>query len=459
MFDSRVYVCGGYVRDMVMGKKSKDIDITVSLPQGGIKLAEFLTKKSGSYREESNPVIYPTYGTAKFNFRGVQYNGVDISNIDIETVMTRKEQYKDNNRKPDVDFGTPEQDVERRDLTINSLLYDISNNKILDLTGKGMSDIRDKIIRTPLDANIIFKEDPLRMLRAIRFAVRYGWELSDDMKSALKNNAKMLETISMERINDEFSKIITSQNPDMGIEYLMDTDLMRYIIPEVYNLVNMQQNDYHAWDAFIHTLKVVKASPARLDIRLSALLHDIGKTKTKSDKDGKIHFYKHELESGKMVNDILTRMKYPVNIVRKVNTLVTQHMRTKPYGQNAEKISDKALRKLMFDLGDDLEDLLDVVHADNSSHGPSGWKHNLENQVSSIKDRLKRLGDIRSFKMPVDGTKIMQLLGIKGGPDVGKMIEKFRDYFFTNPNHISQMSDEEIEKIVRQMYDELKNGN
>jgi tRNA nucleotidyltransferase/poly(A) polymerase len=442
---------------MVMGKKSKDIDITVSLPQGGIKLAEFLTKKAGSYRKDSNPVIYPTYGTAKFNFRGVTYEGIDISDIDIETVMTRKEQYKDNNRKPETDFGTIEQDVERRDLTINSLLYDISNNKILDLTGKGMDDIKNKVIRTPLDSNIIFKEDPLRMLRAIRFSVRYGWELSDDMVNSLTKNAYMLKTISMERINEEFTKIIVSSNPVDGIKYLMDTTLMKYIIPEYYDLVNMEQNNYHAWDAYNHSLEVLRNSPPKLEVRLASLLHDIGKIKTKTvGPDNKIHFYKHELESGKMSNDILMRLKYTTNIIKKVNTLVTQHMRTKSYGQNADTVSDKALRKLMHDMGDDLEDLLDVVHADNSSHGPSGWKHNLENQVDAIKNKLKQLGDIRSVKMPVDGDKIMLMLGLKRGPEVGKMIEKFREYFFTDPNGISKMTDVEIESILKDMYHELK---
>jgi len=456
-YEGKVFVAGGYVRDMVMGKKSKDIDIVIELPNGGIEFADWITKETNSYKVGSNPVVYPTYGTAKFNLRGVKHLGVDIGHIDLESVMTRKEQYREGDRKPDTEYGTMEQDVERRDLTINSLLYDITNRKILDLTGKGISDIKNEVIRTPIDAKIIFKEDPLRMLRAIRFAVRYGWHLSDVILQALEKNAPMLKTISTERINDEFSKIIMSDNPEGGIMYLVDTKLMKYIIPEYYDLVGMSQNDYHEYDAYEHSLKVLKNSPARLEVRLGALLHDIGKIKTKTDKGGKVHFFGHEDESAKMATQILTRLKYSNPVIEKVAKIVGGHMRTKQMGPEAEKGSDKALRKLMVDMGSHLEDLLDLVHADNISHGSPGWKHNMEKQVDIIRQRLQQLGDFTGkLDMPDDGDKIQALLNIGPGRDVGYIKGRIKDLFLDNPERIKNMSEADIEKMIKQIYSELQ---
>jgi len=456
-FEGKTFVAGGYVRDMVMGKKSKDIDITVALPNGGIEFATWITKQTGTYKENSNPVIFPSFGTAKFNLPGVKHMGVDIGDIDIECVMTRKEQYKDNSRKPEVDFGTPYEDVERRDLTINSLLYDISNQRILDLTGKGLSDIKNKVIRTPIDSNIIFKEDPLRMLRTIRFSVRYGWKLSDDMIKSLTKNSDMLKNISMERIQDEFNKIILSDSPSQGIKILIETDLMKYIIPEYYKLVGLKQNDYHEWDAFEHSLKVLENSPKRLEVRLAALLHDIGKINTVSNDDGKIHFYGHEFESAKMSKEILTRMKYPNSVINKVIKLVTNHMRTKYMGDDISKATDKALRKFMNEMGDDIEDLLDLIHADNISHGSPGWKHNMENQVDNIRKKLKQLGNFAGkLKMPIDGNKIINMLNIKPNKEIGIILSKFKEMFFENPDKINNMSDEEIEQLIKKIYSSIK---
>ena len=456
-FENNVFVAGGYVRDMVMGKKSKDVDVTISLPNGGIDFARWITMETNTYKEDSNPVVYPTFGTAKFNLRGVHHAGANIGEIDIESVMTRKEQYKDKDRKPEVDFGTARQDVERRDLTINSLLYDISKKRILDLTGKGLDDIKNKILRTPLDANIIFKEDPLRMLRVIRFAVRYGWDISDDMQYALEKNAKMLENISEERIQEELNKILLSDHPDDGVRLLLQTNLMKYIIPEYYELVGMAQNDFHEWDVLEHSLNVLKNTPKRLEVRLGALFHDLGKIKTKTDVDGKVHFYGHEFESAKMAEESLRRLKYSTDIIKRVSEIVKHHMRTKSYGPDAEKATDKTLRKLMHAMGVHLEDLLDLVHADNMSHGSPGWQHNMEKQVDAIRVRLQQLGDFTGkLNMPIDGNKIMQMLDIKPGKDIGIIMNKIKDRFLADPDKINSMSDEQIEKMIKQIYNGIK---
>jgi putative nucleotidyltransferase with HDIG domain len=453
-FSNKVFVAGGWVRDFVMGKKSKDIDLTVALPRGGIHFAEWITKKNNCYKESINPVIFPNFGTAKFNLRGVVYHGVDLSEIDVETVMTRKEQYHDGSRKPEVDFGTPEQDVERRDLTINSLLYDVTNRKILDLTGKGLEDIKNHVIRTPMDANVIFKEDPLRMCRAIRFTTKYGWDLSDDVFKSIKQNADKLQSISKERVRDELDKIITSNYPDVGIRLLMDTDLMKYIMPEYYQLIGLEQNYYHQWDAFEHSMRVLKHTPASLEVRLAALFHDLGKTKTRSvGKDQVIHFNGHESVSASMARGILTGLKYPTNIIDNVCKLVANHMRTKQFGDDLGNASDKSLRKLMQALGDQFENFLHLVDADNNSHGEKGWKHNLENQVKIIKNRIKTIGDFTGkLEMPIDGDRIMKLLNLKSGPQVGKIKSAFEDAFLENPEDFKNMTDQQIDDFIKDLF-------
>ena len=433
-----------------MGKQSKDIDLVVDLPNGGIEIAEFLTKKDGSYTD-GNPVTYPRYATAKFNLRNSEF-----SDIDLEAVMTRGEVYSSDSRKPDVEFTSLSKDAERRDLTINTLYYDISNKKIIDPTGHGIKDIKSKVLRTPLDPNTTFTDDPLRMMRLARFSCKYGWEIPSDMLKALHDNAQQLEKISKERVQDELNKIIMSDYPDKGIKLLVDTQLMKYIIPELYGIVGMTQNKYHEWDTFGHTLNVIKNSPKKLEVRMSALLHDIGKSKTKTDIDGKIQFLGHEEESGDMTVGILNRLKYPTTFVNHVKILVRQHMRTKSFG-NDVKAKDSALRRLMHDMGENLEDLLDLIHADNTSHGSKGWQYNLDNQVEIIKDRLKKLGDFsKKTDIPLNGNQIMKWLDLKPGKDIGIILNKFTDIFLEDPDVINQMSDEEIKKLVIDIYKTIK---
>lgn len=285
-FEGKAFIAGGFVRDTLLGKDSKDIDIVVELPDGGIDFANFITKKLKLHP----PIIFPNYGTAKFDLKGIIYKGEDLSDQDIECVMTRKEQYHDGSRNPDVSPGTLKDDVDRRDFTVNSLLQDLSTGEILDLTGMGRDDLKRGIIRTPLDPNIIFKEDALRMLRAIRFTVKYDWDLPMFMIRAIKNNASLLKTISAERIQVELDKMLISGKPDTAIRLLQITGLYKYVIPELDDIIGLGQNEYHKDDALKHSLEVLKNVPPILKTRLSALFHDIGKGQTKST----IHFIECE---------------------------------------------------------------------------------------------------------------------------------------------------------------------
>lgn len=444
-YQGKIFLCGGAVRDELLGMPIKDVDLTVELPNGGIEFANWITKKL-KIQSKTNPVIFPRFGTAKFNLRGVKYKGEDLSSIDIEVVMTRKERYADDSRKPDVSPGTLKQDVERRDFTVNSLLKDLSTGEILDLTGMGKSDIKAGIIRTPLNPDVIFGEDPLRMLRAVRFAVKYDWDLPMFMLRALKKNAGKLKNISVERIKEELDKMLLTKSPDRAVKLLSVVGLMNYVAPELNALRGMKQNKYHKHDAFEHTLEVVRTVPPDLTKRLAALFHDIGKSTTKSVIDNEIHFYKHEEASAEIVKDILTRLHYPNNIIDAVIISVKNHMRLKSSGKEGKNISDKALRKLQRDLGDHLEDTLDIMHADNIAHKATAA---MPEQIPSIRKRLSGLNAVlpAKAKAPVDGNDILAL-GIKAGPKVKEIKDDVTDYWLENP----ALTKQELLAYVKKKY-------
>jgi len=431
-FKGKVYIAGGYVRDELLGFDPKDIDLVVELPNGGIDFANWITKQTGTFKKGSNPVVFPKFGTAKFQLYGITHKGQDLSNIEIEVVMTRKEQYHDDKgRKPDVSPGTLRDDVERRDFTVNSMLKDLTTGEIVDLTGMGKRDLKSGVIQTPMDPDVIFDEDPLRMLRAIRFTVKYNWKLPMFMIRSMKKNASKLKKISAERIQSELNKMLVTKHPDKAIRLLQITGLNKGVAPELDALIGMGQNKYHDRDVMKHTLAVLKGTPPKLETRLAALFHDVGKGVTKSVVDNEIHFYQHEEVSAELATSIMKRLKYPNNIITKVTTAVANHMRTKAAGDSGN-MSDKALRKLSRKLGDHLEDTLDLIHADNIAHHPD---YNMPNQVANIRKKLKSLKALEkaSPKLPINGKDILKLLGGKGGPWVGKLLALVQDAWDENP--------------------------
>lgn len=449
-FKGKVFLAGGYVRDELLGLDPKDIDLVVEMPEGGIKFAEWATKELKIYKKGSNPVIYPRFGTAKFNLRGVEYKGQNLSDIDIESVMTRKEKYTTGSRKPDVEPGTLKQDVERRDFTVNSLLKDLSTGEILDLTGMGKADVKTGIVRTPLNPDTIFSEDPLRMLRAIRFTVKYGWKLPLFMIRALKDNAYRLDTISTERIQDELNKMLLTKSPDKAVRLLQMTGLNKHVVPELDLLIGLQQNKYHKWDASKHTLEVLKKTPANLKTRLAALFHDIGKATTKSVIDNEIHFYDHEDVSADIAEDIMKRLKYPNDIIAAVTKMIKGHMRLKGSGLKGEIISDKALRKLQVDLGDHLEDTLDLMHSDNISHSDA---HSMPAQIPGVRGRLKTVGLKKPvIKLPIDGNDVIKAFKVKPGRIVGQILGAVKDEYLSNP----KMTKKRAMDIAKKAYRKFK---
>jgi len=446
-FENKVYIVGGAVRDILLKKKEiKDIDIVVNLPMGGVALAEYLTRKLGVYKKDSNPVIFGRFGTANFRLPN--------SDLDFESVMSRQEAYEEGSRKPLVKFGTIEQDAVRRDFTINSLMYNISLNKLEDFTGNGINDLGNNVLNTTSDPDSIFKEDPLRMLRAIRFSTR-GFKLTKDVYDSIIRNYKSTEILSKERINSEFTKIMLSDNCLNGLYYLVKTGLINYIIPELIETIDFKQNEYHSADLFNHLFDVLQAvvkkpileNENKLVVRLSALLHDIGKLKTRvwnSDKND-YSFIDHNTLSETMVIDILKRLKYENEIVDSVSFIVKNHMHTKQWGNETLNIKDKSIRKLIKLSGNLLTELLEVIHADNISHAP---EHCLPYQVPNIAKRIAELKEKHEpVSMPISGKDIINTFNIKPGIKVGEYMRKAEDIFMENPN----ISKEELLKLLNKV--------
>lgn len=446
-FEGKTFLAGGAVRDEIMGKPVKDIDIVVSMPDGGIKFADWLTKKIGRYKEGTNPVVFPKFGTAKFNLRGVTDGDVDLSNVDIETVMTRGEKYEKGSRKPEVVYADLEDDAYRRDLTVNSLFKDVVTGEIKDLTGHGISDIKAGVVRTPMNPDETFKEDPLRMLRAIRFAVKYNWKMPLSMVKALKKNSDMLKTISQERIRDELNKILMTDQPDVGLKILTKTGLMKHIIPELDLCVGVKQNEFHKHDVYEHILEVVKNTSPDLTARLAALFHDIGKPETKSTgPDGRVHFYNHETAGAEIADKVMKRLRYTNDETASVKNIVSHHMELKKTGKDGEKATDKQLRKFMTRLGKDLVPALKTMHADNISHKESTSQ---PNQIANIAKKIEQLKTGINVgekpKLPISGNDIMATLGIKPGPDIKKYVDVVLNAWYKNPN----ISKEDALKLVK----------
>ena len=446
----KVYLAGGAVRDELLGLPIKDIDLVVDMPNGGIEFAKWLTKKLGVYTN-GNPVIFPKFGTAKFNLRGVSHKGVDISSVDIEVVMPRTEKYTYGSRKPEVGQGTMAQDVERRDFTVNTLIKDLTTGEIQDLTGMGRKDIETGIIRTPLDPDVIFRDDPLRMLRAVRFTVKYKWKLPLFMIKGIARSAHMLNTISQERIRDELDKMLVTGSPAQAIRILQVTGLSKYVMPELDMLIGLKQNKYHIWDVNKHTLEVLKGTPANIQTRLAALFHDIGKAETKEIIDNEVHFYRHEDVGADTARDIMKRLKYPNNVIDSVTASIRAHMRLKQAGKEGEVISDKALRKLQADLGDHLEQTLDLIHADNINHAP---EYNLEKQIPAIRKRLKNLKNApvsSKIPIPVNGYDVMQVTGVRPGPLVKILLAVVTDAWMEDPEITKKQALDLIVKTFKDM--------
>lgn len=406
------YVVGGFVRDLIIGRHSKDIDfVTVG---SGIELARRL---AAGLDHPAKVAVFKTYGTAQLHTDG----------LELEFVGARKESYTRDSRNPIVEDGTLDDDLARRDFTINAMAISVSPDDFGELIDRydGLGDIDRRIIRTPLDPDITFSDDPLRMMRAIRFATQLQFEIDPVTLDAITRNARRIEIITAERIATELSKIMQSGRPSIGWELLHRTGLLKIILPEVEALcgVNIVQGIGHK-DNFYHTLEVLDGVAARSDkewLRWAALFHDIAKPVTKHFEEGVgWTFYNHNFIGSKMLPKIFKRMRLPLgaelNYVRK---LVELHMR--PIALVEEEVTDSAVRRLMNYAEEDLDDLMILARADITSKNEAKKKKFLQNfDLVEEKFAQIRLKDAdRLKKNPIDGTEIMHIFGLKQGPIVG----------------------------------------
>jgi len=436
-WENLVYAAGGYVRDEIMGKEPHDLDLLIDKPNGGVEFADWIVN---AVKIGKDACLFPRFGTAKFSIEG----------FDIEAVMPRGENYTEGSRKPEVFNVTLTEDAIRRDLTINSLFKNITTGQILDVTGKGLDDIRNRIIRTPIDSDITFKDDPLRMLRCLRLSFRLQFDIQYHTYVAIYKNAIELKNISNERIRDELDKILMLDNIGISLAIMNHCNILSVIIPELEQCKNVKQNHHHCDDVFYHTLEVVKNTKPVLKQRLMALFHDIAKPQCKTDDETGIHFKKHEDESADVAEQIMIRLKYPNDIIKSVKLGIANHMRLKAATDSGLEISDKALRKFKFDMGEDLEDVLDLIHADNISHAE---KSCMPNQVDVIRNRIKNLNIIVSKpKLPVDGNDLIQLFNLKPGKIFKELLQLVEDEYLENP----EITKEEAIKIIRNKLEETK---
>ena len=359
---------------------------------------------------------------------------------EIECVMTRGEKYEDKeSRIPVTVFADGNEDAIRRDLTINALYYNVSTGEILDLVG-GQEDIKNHIIRTTnKNPDIVFDDDPLRILRVIRFATRYGWEIESKTYKSMKKYAKRLKIITKERIQAEFNKILMSENAVMGINMLHDIGAMTFIVPEFEKCYGLTQNRFHFGDVAEHTLAVLdyhcKHFDADLTERLACFLHDIGKIMTRSVKDGKIHFYDHEYVGAEMSGDILRELKYDNDTIKKVQFLIRNHMRTKQAGDGAKYMKDKSLHKLLYECKtfEMFKSLMRIIECDNEAHAKDCCIHN---QYSELVAKVELEGShskMFGYKLPVTGEDIMSVLGLEPGPIIAEINKRLLNQAFLDP--------------------------
>lgn len=408
----KLYLVGGFVRDIILNRSRNEMDFLVV--GSGPEFSAELAKELGI----DNIIVYKNFGTAHFNYR----------ELDLEFVGARKESYKKNSRNPKVEPGTLEDDINRRDFTINTLAVSLNRDdfgSLIDIFN-GLIDIENKKIITPLDPTKTFEDDPLRIMRAFRFASQLNFTIDSAVKGAAGEMAERLKIVSQERITDEFMKILGSPQPSIGLKLMYETGVMQVVFPEIHQMGGVEQrNDYHHKDVFYHTCIVidnVAEVSENLWLRFTALVHDIAKPPTKRFVVGiGWTFHGHEELGARMMKKIFERMKLPLQKLYYVEKLVRLHLR--PIALVDENVTDSAIRRLAANAGEDLDDLITLCRADVTSKNPDKVSRYLENydrvmqKVREVQDKDK----LREFQSPVRGDEIMSVCNIPPSKLVGQI--------------------------------------
>lgn len=443
------YVVGGFVRDIFLERPSKDIDVVVV--GSGIRIAERLKVKLG---RGTSLTVYRNFGTAQVKNRDVE----------VEFVGARRESYDRGSRKPIVEDGTLEDDISRRDFTINAMAICLNGSRFGELVDlfDGLADMEDGFIRTPLDPDVTFSDDPLRMMRCVRFATTLNFRIYDETFEALGRNLDRLDIISMERISTELNKIMMARTPSIGIMEMQRCGILGKILPEIQDLDIVETRNGRAHkNNFYHSLEVLDNVSRRSDnlwLRWAALLHDIGKPKSKRwDPATGWTFHNHNVIGAKMVETVFRRLKEPQDTKMKyVVKLVELHMR--PIVIADEEVTDSAVRRLLNDAGDDIDDLMILCEADITSKNAVRKKQFLENfrmvreKITDLKEKdYKRL-----FQPCIDGNEIMEMFNLSQGKTVGIL----KDYIkYAVLDNVVPNEPETLRKLLREKYEELKIEN
>ena len=407
-----VYIVGGYVRDLILDRKRSDIDFLVI--GSGPEFANLTADELGI----KNISVFNNFGTAHFNYEG----------LDVEFVGARKESYVRKTRKPVVEDGNFQEDISRRDFTINTLAISLNKNNFGELIDiyNGYDDIQNKLIRTPLDPVKTFDDDPLRIMRAFRFASQLDFNVDESIMKAAREMRSRLAIVSQERITDEFLKILASPKPSIGLKLLYDSGVLEIIFPEIAIMAGVdQRKDFHHKDVFLHTLQVVDNICKQTDnvwLRFAALVHDIAKPPTKKFVEGiGWTFHGHEELGARMMKKIFIRMKLPLHQLEYIEKLIRLHLR--PIALAKEEVTDSAIRRFIVEAGEDLEDLIILCRADITSKNPvkvETYLANYERVMQKVRD-VKERDKLREFQSPVRGEEIMKICNLKPSRKVGEI--------------------------------------
>ena len=429
----QIYLVGGAVRDAILGIETKDFDFTTNASsEDSIKM---LNKNDYKTTE-----IGRAFGTIE----------TTVGDYSIHITTYREDKYNKDSRKPEIKTsGELETDLSRRDFTVNAIAYDINNSELIDPHG-GLKDLSEGLIRTPDTADISFSDDPLRMLRACRFVSTHGFTPNNELFKAISKNVERIEIVSTERIRDEFTKLLTGKEPSLGLKAFVESGLSELIMPELNELKIEVDPKHHHKDVYEHTMVVLDRVSPTLISRMSALLHDIGKPKTKGIENGKVHFRHHEVVGAKMSKKILKRLKYDNETIKKVSLLVENHLRPHTF-----KIgwTDSAVRRYIIDAGGLLEELNDLVRADITTKNKAKYEE-INKYLDEMEERIKEVAEkeeLSKLRPPISGDEIMDMFDLEPGPSVGVIMKALYEQRIND----GEVSKEEAIKLAEQVYKKL----